>query len=310
MPLNVLFAAPASDWADYRHVLPPALATEGLDARLSTGFAPDETDYIVYAPGGPLADFTPYSRARAVLSLWAGVEKIVGNPTLTQPLARMVDPGLTEGMVEYVAAHVLRHHLGLDADIVNPARAWTQRVPPLARERTVAVLGLGELGSACAAALGALRFRVLGWSRRPRTLPGIDCHSGEDGLRAVLAEAEIVVLLLPSTPGTASLMDARRLALLPPGAVLVNPGRGALIDDDALLAALDSGHLAHATLDTFRTEPLPPSHPFWSHPRVTVTPHIAAATRPASAARVIAQNIRRAEAGEPLLHLVDRAAGY
>jgi glyoxylate/hydroxypyruvate reductase A len=309
-PLNLLFAAPASEWVAYSDVLPTILAAEGIDATLSTDLAPEETDYILYAPGGPLTDFAPFTRAKAVLSLWAGVEKIVGNRTLTQPLARMVDPGLTEGMVEYVTAHVLRHHLDLDADIVNPAHAWTPRVPPLARERTVAILGLGELGGACATALAALRFNVLGYSRRPRTLSGIDCHSGDAGLRAVLRQAEILVLLLPSTPDTAGLINAERLALLPPGAMIVNPGRGALIDDDSLLAALDAGHIAHATLDVFRTEPLPPDHRYWSHPRVTITPHIAAATRATTAARVLVENIRRREAGQPLLHLVDRSTGY
>ena len=118
------------------------------------------------------------------------------------------------------------------------------------------------------------------------------------------------MLLLPLTPATEDLMNAARLAQLPAGAVVLNPGRGGLIDDDALLAALDSGHIGHATLDTFRVEPLPEGHPFWAHPKVTVTPHIASETRPLTAAPVIAENIRRAEAGEPLLNLVDRAAGY
>jgi glyoxylate/hydroxypyruvate reductase A len=119
-----------------------------------------------------------------------------------------------------------------------------------------------------------------------------------------------VVLLLPNTPETENVMDARTLALLAPGAVLINPGRGTLIDDGALLAALDSGPIGHATLDVFRQEPLPPEHPFWAHPKVTVTPHIASETRPETAAEVIAENVRRGEAGEPFLHLVDRDRGY
>jgi glyoxylate/hydroxypyruvate reductase A len=172
------------------------------------------------------------------------------------------------------------------------------------------MLGLGELGTACARALAALNFPVTGWSRRARDIPGLRCLSGEDGLRQALEGAQIVVTLLPKTPGTENLLDAWHLAWLPRGAVIVNPGRGALIDDAALLAALDAGHIGHATLDVFRVEPLPPDHPYWHHPRVTVTPHIAAETRPDSASRVIAENIRRGEAGEPLLHRVDRAAGY
>jgi glyoxylate/hydroxypyruvate reductase A len=158
--------------------------------------------------------------------------------------------------------------------------------------------------------LAHLGFPVTGWSRSPKQIDGLRCLSGEDGLRAALQEADILVLLLPLTPETENLLNADRLALLPPGAVILNPGRGPLIDDDALLAALDRGHLGHATLDVFRTEPLPPEHPFWAHPRVTVTPHIASETRPETAAEVIAENIRRGEAGQPLLHLVDRDAGY
>jgi glyoxylate/hydroxypyruvate reductase len=302
---TILFAAP-SLWPDYQAELPKALSEAGVDGTLVTEARAEEVDYIIYAPSSPLQDFTPYTRTKAVLSLWAGVERVVGNPTLTQPLCRMVDPGLTEGMVEWVVGHSLRHHLGMDRHILNPDRVWDPTCPPLARERPVAVLGMGALGSACATALRALNFPVTGWSRTPK--PG--CLQGEDGLRQALATAQIVVLLLPRTAETENLLDASRLALLPTGAVILNPGRGALIDDDALLAALDAGQIGHATLDVFRVEPLPQDHPFWSHPRVTVTPHIAADTRIFSAARVLAENIRRGEAGEPFLHLVDRARGY
>lgn len=302
---TVLFAAP-SLWPEYRDTLPAALTEAGIDAILVTEAPPEEVDYIVYAPSSPLQDFTPYTRTRAVLNLWAGVERITGNPTLTQPLTRMVDPGLTEGMVEWVTGHTLRHHLGMDRHILNPGHVWDPTCPPLARERPVTILGMGALGSACATALRALNFPVTGWSRTAK--PG--CLHGEGGLRQALATAQIVVTLLPKTPETENLLNADRLALLPQGAVILNPGRGPLIDDDALLAALDAGQIGHATLDVFRVEPLPQDHPFWSHPKVTVTPHIAADTRASTASRVIAENIRRGEAGEPFLHLVDRVRGY
>lgn len=312
MPVNVFFAAGDENWRDYRAPLAAAFRDAGLDVALSDR-APDpaNVDYIVFAPGGVISDFGPYTRCKAVLSLWAGVEKLVPNPTLTQPLCRMVNHELTEGMVEYVTGHVLRHHLGMDAHIQGQDGVWRNTVmPPLARERTVAVLGLGELGAACAQALAALNFRVLGWGRSPKTVPGVACLSGEAGLREALSQAGIVVLLMPLTAETTNLLNAERLALMPTGAVIINPGRGALIDDDALLAALDAGHVGHATLDVFRVEPLPPEHPYWRHPRVTVTPHIAADTRVPSAAKVIAENVRRGEAREPFLHLVDRARGY
>jgi glyoxylate/hydroxypyruvate reductase A len=245
-----------------------------------------------------------------VLNLWAGVESIVGNPTLTQPLCRMVDPGLTQGMVEYVVGNVLRHHLGTDRFIRPPAPHWDVRIPPLASERKVAVLGLGVLGLACARALARLGFDVTGWARRARRVSGLRTRSGPAGLRATLAGAEIVVTLLPLTPATENTLDAGRLGLLARGACIVNPGRGALIDDAALLAAIASGQVGGATLDVFRTEPLPPDHPFWAEPRITITPHIAADTRAETSARVIAENIRRDQAGQPLLYLVDRNAGY
>ena len=309
--IRVLFAAGEARLQTYHPSLSAAFDKAGLEVDIFTQTdTPETVDYIVYAPGDTLHDFTPFTNAKAVLSLWAGVEKIVGNETLTQPLCRMVDAGLEEGMVEWVTGHVLRHHLGMDAHIVNPKHEWNPVVPPLARNRKVAMLGMGELGRACAGALAALRFNVIGWSRTQKEIPGLTCLSGEDGLDEALSQAEIVVLLLPFTAQTENLLNAGRLARLPGGAVVINPGRGPLIDDDALLAALDSGHIAHATLDVFRVEPLPQDHPFWAHPQVTVTPHIAAETRADTASDVIAENIRRGEAGEPFLYRVDRQQGY
>ncbi|NDW00613.1 glyoxylate/hydroxypyruvate reductase A [Salipiger sp. PrR002] len=311
MTTTILFAAPEDAWDAYRAPLTEALDATGIDYRLARDIPAEEVDYVVYAPSSGLTDFTPFPRLKAVLSLWAGVEKIVGNPKLTVPLARMVDDeGLTQGMVEYVSGHVLRHHLGMDAHIVNPAHAWVNKAPPLARERPVTVLGLGMLGRACARQLAQIGFPVTGWSRTPREIEGLRCLSGSEGLSEALAGAQIVVTLLPFTPQTENTLGATELAQLAEGACIVNPGRGQLIDDEALLAALDSGHLGHATLDVFRIEPLPQDHPFWDHPKVTITPHIAAETRADSAARVIAENVRRGVTGEPLLHLVDRDAGY
>ncbi|OSP56305.1 glyoxylate/hydroxypyruvate reductase A [Pseudoruegeria sp. SK021] len=311
MTVPVLFAASARDWQNYAAPLQAACADLGVKIDLQR--QPDDAaavQYVVYSPDGGMTDFTPYSGAKAVLGLWAGVEKIVGIPTLTQPLARMVDPGLTEGMVEWVTGHVLRHHLGMDRQITNQDGVWQPLFPPLARNRSITVLGLGALGAACAQALRALNFPVTGWSRTPKDIPGIDCLHGTEGLDTALSRAEILVLLLPLTPATDQLINAPALARMPKGAVVINPGRGPLIDDTALLAALDTGQISHATLDVFRVEPLPQEHPFWAHPQVTVTPHIASATRPETAVTVIAENIRRGESGEPLLHLVDRTQGY
>ena len=309
--IRVLFSARPAAWADYEAPLRRAFADAGLDCNLGRDHAPEAVDYIVFAPNGPVRDFTPYANTKLVMGLWAGVETIVDNATLTQPLARMVDDGLTRGMVEYVTGHVLRHHLGMDAHLAGQDGVWRDTVvPPLARDRPVTVLGLGALGAACGQALAGLGFPVTGWSRSAKEIAGLRCLCGPEGLRAALTDAQIVVLLLPQTPATENTLDAETLALLAPGACIVNPGRGPLIDDAALLAALDSGQVGAATLDVFRTEPLPPDHAYWAHPRVTVTPHIASATRPETAARVIAENIRRGEADQPFLHLVDRDAGY
>ncbi len=310
MPVNVFFAATPL-WHRYREPLTRALAEAGIDAALSdTAPDPSMADYIVYAPNAPVTDFTPFTRARAVLNLWAGVERIVGNPTLTMPLCRMVDPAMTESMTEWVTGHVLRHHLGLDRFIHNPGHHWDEQPPRFARERPVTILGFGELGQSAARALSYLNFPVTGWSRTPKPVPGLHCLHGDEGLAQALTTAQILVLLLPKTPQTENILNARTLALLPRGAVIVNPGRGHLIDDAALLAALDSGQVGHATLDVFRVEPLPQDHPFWAHPRVTVTPHIAAETNPVTASRVVAENIRRGQAGQPFLHQVDMARGY
>ncbi len=308
--INVLFSAPDDDWVMYQDALEKAFDAAGLDVTLSRDHAPDQTDYIIFTPTGPMSDFTPFTRCKAVLGLWAGVESIVTNETLTQPLARMVDDSLTQGMVEWVVGHTLRHHLGLDRHITAPEPDWDPAFPPLSKDRPVTILGLGALGAACGQALAQLGFPVTGWSRSPKTVDGVGCLSGPDVLLGALGTAQIVVLLLPLTDATENIINAETLAVLPKGAVILNPGRGALIDDDALLEALDTGQIGHATLDVFRTEPLPPENPFWHDPKVTVTPHIASVTRPASAANVIAENIRRSEAGEPLLNLVDRAAGY
>lgn len=307
---NILFAAAPDRFAEYKPHLEAALKDAGLTVNLGTDMAPESVDYIIYAPDSALQDFTPFTRTKAVLNLWAGVEGITRNPTLTQPLCRMVDPALTQGMVEWVTGHVLRHHLGMDAHLTAKPGQWEPVAPPVAWDRRVCILGLGALGAACAKQLHEIGFNVTGWSRRAKEIEGITCLCGKDGLKNALRDAEIVVLLLPDTPATTNVINAETLEYLPKGAFLINPGRGPLIDDDALIDALDTGRIAHATLDVFRTEPLPAEHPYWHHPNVTVTPHIASETRAKWSAKTIAENVRRGEKGLSFLHLVDRDIGY
>lgn len=311
MTLNILFAAKEERWPLYQQPLNDAILAAGIkNANLTTYIAPDQVDYIVYAPNSDLKDFTPYTRAKAVLNLWAGVEGIVGNKTLQIPLTRMVDTGLTQGMVEWVCGHVLRHHLGMDAHIINPTNQWAPSPPPLAWDRSVVVFGMGELGSACASVLAKFGFNVSGYSRSEKSIDRVTSLHGPEGLKTALSRAEIAVLLLPDTPATNDTFNTETLKQMPKGAIIINPGRGPLIDDDALLQALNTGHIGHATLDTFRIEPLPNDHPYWAHPNVTVTPHIAAETRAKYSSLTIAENIRRGEADEPYLHLVNREIGY
>lgn len=309
--LNILFSAKPAAWAEYEGPLNAAFSKAGIAANLSCEQTPAQVDYIIFAPNGPVTDFRPYTKTKAVMGLWAGVETIVDNETLTQPLCRLVDDSLTNGMVEWVTGHVLRHHLGMDTHILRQDGVWRDdSFPPVAANRPVTILGIGALGAACGQALHSLGFPVTGWSRSAKDIPNIRCLHGDNGLREALTDAQIVILLLPQTPETVNILNAETLALVATGAFVINPGRGPLIDDDALLKALDSGQIAHATLDVFRTEPLPKDDPFWTHPQVTVTPHIASTTRPETAAAVIAENIARAETGKPLRFLVDRGRGY
>ena len=309
--INILFLAPQNRWAEYEAPLRTALVEAGVEAQLGTDIAPDQVDYIIYAPQRPDFDFSPFKRVKAVLSLWAGVETIVGNRSITVPLCRMVDHGLTESMVEWVTGHVLRYHLGIDQCLTAQDGVWRGgTAAALARDRKVCVMGLGALGSACAQALSALNFEVHGWARREKAVAGVTCHHGASGLDAALAGADMAVLLLPDTLQTECILNADRMNLMKKGGFVLNPGRGPLIDDEALLQSLDSGQLAHATLDVFRVEPLPKEHPFWAHPQVTVTPHIAAETKARTASEVIVNNVLRGMSGQPFAHVVDREAGY
>jgi len=310
MTIKILFSANDENWKRYKAPLQDALDNKSLDYELGRAITPCEVDYIIYAPSSSLQDFSPYTKLKAVLNLWAGVEGVTNNKSLNVPLARMVDSGLTDGMVEWVTGHTLRHHLGIDKHIHGQDGIWRSYVPPLAKDRIVTILGLGTLGTACGIALKRLGFNVRGWSRREKRVDGIICFYGDDQVDSSLMDADIVVLLLPDTPLTQNILNQHTLNLLKRGAFVLNPGRGPLIDDDALLAALETGQIEHATLDVFRIEPLPQNHQYWSNNKVTVIPHKASETRPKTASQVIAMNIERAENGQELLYLVDRENGY
>ena len=245
-----------------------------------------------------------------IQSLWMGVDAILSDPNLDPdvPLARMVDPGMPASMAETVAAYVLWSHRFGDVYQRNQrAGVWSALDQPLASQRTVTMLGLGELGRTCAQSLLRLGFRVVGWSRSGAPVDGVAVTTD---LHTALAAGEIAVNLLPLTAETRGILNASAFSVMPKGSVLINVGRGAHVIDDELLDALDTDHIRHAVLDVFNAEPLAPGHRFWSHDRVTVTPHVASDSMPETCVPVVAENLRRFAAGEPLNNLVDRTRGY
>jgi glyoxylate/hydroxypyruvate reductase len=285
---------------------------------------PAEVDIALVA-NPPPGSLQGWPALRLVQSLWAGVDRLLGDPTLPVgvPLARMVDPAMSRTMAETALWATLAVHRGFFGyqrqQQAGEWRTWPQR---RADELQVAVLGLGEMGGTVAQCLAGQGYRVHGWraGRPGRAAPvaGLSAppgspvagHTGPAALPALLAASDLVINLLPLTPATRGLLDARFFALMKPGAALANFARGAHVVEADLLAALDSGHLAQAVLDVFSTEPLPAGHPFWQHPRVTLLPHVAAQTDPRSAAAVVATNVAALREGRPLAHLVEPGAGY
>ncbi len=249
---------------------------------------------------------------RLILSLGAGVDAMLADPTLPElPLCRLVGPSLTRMMGEFVLTLVLKYHRRLDVFAQEQRRArWSFALCSPPETTVVGILGLGELGTHAAGLLRHHGFAVRGWSRTQRHLSGVSVFASQEELGELLAGTAILVCLLPLTSATRGILDAGLLARLPKGARLINVARGAHLVEQDLIDALDHGHLAHASLDCFGDEPLSPDHPFWRHPRIDVTPHVASFALPESGADGVADNLRRLREGLPLRNLVDRARGY
>ncbi len=297
--------------ADWVRLLTPLLP--GMTVRPLTD--PGDPAAVRYAvawapPPGALAAFP---NLRAVVSVGAGIDHLLRDPAFPRhlPILRTTGAQMVQRLQEYVALHVLAHHRRLaDTDAQQARGEWRQFVTPPAWDRAVGVMGLGRIGAACAGALAGLGFAVRGWARSPRELPGVAVHAGAAGLASFLEGCEILVCLLPLTPATEGILNAGLFARLPRGAALVNAGRGRHLVDDDLLAALAAGQIGAATLDVFREEPLPPGHPFWRHPRIRVTPHLASYIDPATGAATVAANIRAFEETGTAPDLADAARGY
>lgn len=270
---------------------------------------------LVWKQGG--SRLRGYPNLKAIFSVGAGVDHLLADPMLPDvPIVRVMDDSLTQPMTEYVVWRVLDHHRqGVLYRAQQRDRIWYEPPQPQAGEVAVGIMGLGELGSAAARALLALGYRVNGWSRRPKDLPGVTTFAGTNRLPAFLAATDILVVLLPLTPDTRGIIDYGLLRQLRRdnrlgGACLINAGRGGLQKGADILRALDDGTLKEATLDVFETEPLPRDSPMWTHPKVFVTPHAASTSDPAHLVPPMIAQMDAFERGEPLRNVVDRTAGY
>jgi glyoxylate/hydroxypyruvate reductase A len=306
--LRVMLRSNVDEWAALlRAALPNHLILTDGDA--------DDGDGIVYAVVGKPAPgaLAAMPDLQVVFSVNAGIEALLesGEVPAHVPIVRMVDDGLAEGMLEWVLATTLAWHRNLFAYRARQLSGqWVTLQEMLARDRRVTVLGAGHLGGRAAQWLAALGFDTRAWSRSAKQIPRVDCRFGADALDAAVERSDILINLLPLTPATENLLDHRLLSLLARQAVLINGGRGRHVVDRAVIDLLDSGRLRAAVLDVFREEPLAADHPFWRHPGVFITPHVAAPTHAATAVAAIAENILSHEAGAALRHVVDLERGY
>ena len=302
--MNILFASTSESASRWIPDLEKALPQD----RLVLQPAPDIDVALVAQP--PPNTFERLPNLKLVQSLWMGVEQLLAEKALPRnvPVARCLDPGMIAAMTETVLAHVLDwHRLHFRYRAQQRQKTWQQLPQVLAGERTIGILGLGELGSIVAQTLYVRGFRVLGWSRRPKQVTGVECLTE---LSDVLERSDMVVCLLPMTTQTRNILNAQAFSQMPEGACLINVARGGHVVEKDLVAALDSGWITHAYLDVFPIEPLAEDSRLWAHPAVTITPHVAALSDPRTAVPKIVENIERLRRGEAPLGLVDRIAGY
>ena len=274
---------------------------------------PAEIEAAVVWTAHDMMELRRYPNLKLIVSMGAGVDHLLraAGPPPGIPVARLKDVLLTSAMAEWVLLNVLRfHRQDPEYRALQQRKEWLELSAPSTTERRIGILGIGELGSASARVLGSLGFPVMGWSRSARKLAGVQTFHGADGLMAMAAQSDILICLLPLTPETRGVLNAKLLSALPRGAYVINGARGGHMVAQDMLAALDSGHIAGAALDVFEPEPLPPESPFWSHPQVFLTPHAASITIPSSVAPQVVENIHNMRNGRPLINLVDFSLGY
>jgi glyoxylate/hydroxypyruvate reductase A len=308
--LNILFYTAGADGAAWIDALKHALPEARIE-RWPTANARGADYALVWRPPPDLV--RGLKRVKAIFNLGAGVDSMPDLAPLPRevPLVRLDDAGMAEQMVEYVCHAVLRRYRELDAYAEQQREALWRVRPRLPKDEfVVGILGAGVLGAAVADALVSLRFPVRAWSRTRKAIPQVASFSSLSELDEFLSATRVLVCMLPLTLETQGLLDRARLSRLPRGAYVVNVARGALVVDTDLLALIDDGHLAGATLDVFRDEPLPREQRFWHHPKVVLTPHVSAMTLVEESVAQIAAKVRRLEAGLPIGVVVDRQRGY
>ncbi|RYG95392.1 MAG: glyoxylate/hydroxypyruvate reductase A [Alphaproteobacteria bacterium] len=310
--MNIVVSLPAADktewWCQMLRDLMPDWNVYPIDQVPD----PDAVTYsVLWRPA--TGAMKPFRNLKAIVSLGAGIDHVLADEQLPihVPIIRTVGTDLTQRMKEYVALHVLRHHRELPAVQANQARQlWEQIVVPPAPQRRVGVMGLGNLGAAAADLLKQIGFEVRGWSRSPKDLPGIQCFSGSEGFGAFLEGTEILVCLLPLTESTRGILNVDTFNRLKRGASIVNAARGPHLVDSDLVDALNSGQISSATLDVFHVEPLPKTHPFWTNPKITVTPHVASLIDAPTGSKIVAKNIRTFQETGTVADLADAKRGY
>ena len=310
--LNI-FISTGSKTREYKKVLAEEIEAQSLNYNIIEDISrSSEINAVIYADDSDISDFSVFPDDTVIFSIFAGVEKTLLNKTIQQPLVRLIDVEMTECMAEWCTAHVLRYHLDLDEFIKPIKKEWKAHYKErlLANQIDIGILGLGTLGSATAEKLKRLDFKVTGWSATEKKITGVRSLIGAEGLTRILSTSDYLILLLPLTEKTKTIINSETLKIVKTGAILINAGRGGLIEDNDLLKALDSGKLSGCTLDVFNEEPLPPEHPFWSHDKVTVTPHISAPTRLKSSIKSILANISRIKEGLQPIGLVEKKRSY
>ena len=310
--LNI-FISTGSKTAEYKKALAKEIEAQSLNYKIIEDISrSSEVNAIIYADESDIADFSIFPDDTVIFSIFAGVEKTLLNKTIRQPLVRLIDPEMTECMAEWCVAHVFRYHLDLDKFIKPEKKEWItcNKERLLANQVHIGILGLGTLGAATANKFKKLDFKVAGWSANEKRISGVNSLVGQDGLRKILSTSDYLILLLPLTERTKTIINSASLKFVKNGAILINAGRGGLIEDNDLLKALDVGKISRCTLDVFNEEPLPQEHPFWLHEKVTVTPHISAPTRLKSSIKSILANISRIKEGLQPIGLVEKERFY